>query len=60
MRSWTLMGQALCRNNSSSRFLKALFQPFGLQENAVLQTYILSISGVAFTGGFGTYLTGEL
>jgi hypothetical protein len=54
------MGQALCRNNSSSRFLKALFQPFGLQENAVLQTYILSISGVAFTGGFGTYLTGEL
>lgn len=23
-----------------------------------LQTFILSISGVAFTGGFGTYLTG--
>jgi hypothetical protein len=22
------------------------------------QTFILSISGVAFTGGFGTYLTG--
>ena len=31
-----------------------LFQPFGLQENAVLQTYILSMGA----GGFGTYLTG--
>jgi uncharacterized oligopeptide transporter (OPT) family protein len=30
------------------------FQPFGLQENAVLQTYILSMGA----GGFGTYLTG--
>eukprot|EP00775_Hariotina_reticulata_P009952 gene9952-10107_t len=58
MRSWTLMGQALCRKNSSNRLLTTLFQPFGLQENAVLQTYILSISSVAFTGGFGTYLTG--
>jgi hypothetical protein len=58
IRAWTLMGQGLKLNSRAPWLHKALFQHFTVQENAVLQTFICSISGVAFTGGFGTYLTG--
>jgi hypothetical protein len=32
------------------------FRHFGLQENAVMQTYLLSM----MAGGFGSYITGAL
>uniref|UniRef100_A0A383W0U8 Uncharacterized protein n=1 Tax=Tetradesmus obliquus TaxID=3088 RepID=A0A383W0U8_TETOB len=58
IRAWTLMGQGLKLDSRAPWLHKMLFQHFSVQENAVLQTFICSISGVAFTGGFGTYLTG--
>jgi hypothetical protein len=53
------MGQGLKLDSRAPWLHKMLFQHFTVQENAVLQTFICSISGVAFTGGFGTYLTGK-
>ncbi|XP_010505667.1 PREDICTED: probable metal-nicotianamine transporter YSL5 isoform X1 [Camelina sativa] len=38
-----------------SGFLK---QPFTRQENTVIQTCVVASSGIAFSGGFGTYLFG--
>ncbi|KAL8254202.1 hypothetical protein R6Q59_032423 [Mikania micrantha] len=35
-----------------------LKHPFTRQENTVIQTCVVAISGVAFSGGFGTYLLG--
>jgi hypothetical protein len=58
IRAWTLMGQGLKLDSHAPWLHKLLFHHFTVQENAVLQTFICSISGVAFTGGFGTYLTG--
>lgn len=31
-------------------------RPFTRQENTVVQTFVVACSGIAFTGGFGTYL----
>eukprot|EP00882_Tetradesmus_deserticola_P021887 GHRQ01023719.1.p1 GENE.GHRQ01023719.1~~GHRQ01023719.1.p1 ORF type:complete len:180 (+),score=38.84 GHRQ01023719.1:645-1184(+) len=59
LRAWTLLGQGLRLDSRAPRLHRLLFHQFTVQENAVLQTFICSISGVAFTGGFGTYLTGE-
>lgn len=59
VRSWTVLGSSLRVNKHAPTLYKLLFHPFTVQENAVLQTFITSISGVAFTGGFGTYLTGK-
>jgi hypothetical protein len=53
------MGQGLKLDSRAPWLHKLLFHHFTVQENAVLQTFICSISGVAFTGGFGTYLTGR-
>ncbi|CAN1797131.1 Probable metal-nicotianamine transporter YSL7 [Linum perenne] len=38
-----------------SRLLK---QPFTRQENTVIQTCVVATSGIAFSGGFGSYLFG--
>ncbi|CAN8269165.1 unnamed protein product [Cochlearia groenlandica] len=35
-----------------------LKQPFTRQENTVIQTCVVASSGIAFSGGFGTYLFG--
>ncbi|RVW14313.1 putative metal-nicotianamine transporter YSL7 [Vitis vinifera] len=35
-----------------------LKQPFTRQENTVIQTCVVAISGIAFSGGFGSYLFG--
>ncbi|KAJ9678220.1 hypothetical protein PVL29_022956 [Vitis rotundifolia] len=35
-----------------------LKQPFTRQENTVIQTCVVAISGIAFSGGFGNYLFG--
>jgi len=37
-----------------SLVVQAVFLPFTLQENAILQTFILSMG----VGGFGSYITG--
>lgn len=58
VKSWTTAGQAIYKSQKVPWIIRVLFQPFGVQENAVMQTFILSISSVAFVGGFGTYLTG--
>ncbi|KAK9199846.1 hypothetical protein WN944_015039 [Citrus x changshan-huyou] len=39
----------------SSRILR---QPFTRQENTVIQTCVVASSGIAFSGGFGSYLLG--
>lgn len=36
----------------------ALRQPFTRQENTVIQTCVVASSGIAFSGGFGSYLFG--
>ncbi|PIN11658.1 hypothetical protein CDL12_15737 [Handroanthus impetiginosus] len=35
-----------------------LTQPFTRQENTVIQTFVVASSGIAFSGGFGSYLLG--
>ncbi|XP_058090319.1 probable metal-nicotianamine transporter YSL7 [Magnolia sinica] len=37
---------------------KMLKQPFTRQENTVIQTCVVATSGIAFSGGFGSYLFG--
>ncbi|KAG9442279.1 hypothetical protein H6P81_018133 [Aristolochia fimbriata] len=37
---------------------KLLKQPFTRQENTVIQTCVVATSGIAFSGGFGSYLFG--
>jgi uncharacterized oligopeptide transporter (OPT) family protein len=54
IKSLTTMGGGMGVRQRSPLLHSLLFQPFGLQENAVMQTYILSMGG----GGFGSYLTG--
>lgn len=54
IKSLTRAGDALRARERAPLLHSLLFQPFGLQENAVLQTYILSVGA----GGFGSYITG--
>ncbi|GBF88235.1 metal-nicotianamine transporter-like protein [Raphidocelis subcapitata] len=54
IKSITTAGTSLRLSQRAPRLHSLLFQPFGLQENAVMQTYILSMGA----GGFGSYLTG--
>ncbi|TKY47317.1 metal-nicotianamine transporter YSL7 [Spatholobus suberectus] len=37
---------------------KMLTQPFTRQENTVIQTSVVAASGIAFSGGFGSYIFG--
>ncbi|KAJ8752163.1 hypothetical protein K2173_003771 [Erythroxylum novogranatense] len=48
VKTWTKLLQ-------KARFLK---QPFTRQENTVIQTCVVATSGIAFSGGFGSYLFG--
>jgi hypothetical protein len=36
---------------------RGVFAPFGVQENTVVQTLVSACYSIAFSGGFGTYLT---
>jgi uncharacterized oligopeptide transporter (OPT) family protein len=54
IKSLTAAGTSLRLSQRTPRLHSLLFKPFGLQENAVMQTYILSMGA----GGFGSYLTG--
>ena len=54
IKSLTAAGQSMNVAGRAPLLHRMLFQPFGLQENAVMQTYILSMGA----GGFGSYITG--
>lgn len=54
IKSLTRAGASMRVSERAPGLAALLFQPFGLQENAVLQTYILSVGA----GGFGSYITG--
>ena len=54
IKSMTTAGASMRLSRRAPMLHNLLFQPFGLQENAVMQTYILSMGA----GGFGSYLTG--
>ena len=54
IKSLTSAGASLRAAERAPLLNALLFQPFGLQENAVMQTYILSMGA----GGFGSYITG--
>lgn len=54
IKSMAAVGSSLQLQTRAPLAHKMLFQPFGLQENAVMQTFVLSMG----TGGFGSYITG--
>jgi len=54
IKSLTTAGSSMRLSHRVPFLHQLLFQPFGLQENAVMQTYILSMGA----GGFGSYITG--
>ena len=55
IKSMAAVGSSLQMHTRAPLAHRLLFQPFGLQENAVMQTFVLSMG----TGGFGSYITGE-
>jgi hypothetical protein len=55
IKSMAAVGSSLQLHTRAPLAHRLLFQPFGLQENAVMQTFVLSMG----TGGFGSYITGE-
>jgi hypothetical protein len=54
VKSMAAVGSSLQLHTRAPMAHRLLFQPFGLQENAVMQTFVLSMG----TGGFGSYITG--
>lgn len=54
IKSMSAVGSSLSLSTRAPLAHRLLFQPFGLQENAVMQTFVLSMG----TGGFGSYITG--
>lgn len=54
IKSMAAVGSSLSLSTRAPLAHRLLFQPFGLQENAVMQTFVLSMG----TGGFGSYITG--
>lgn len=54
IKSMAAVGSSLQMHARAPLAHRLLFQPFGLQENAVMQTFVLSMG----TGGFGSYITG--
>lgn len=55
VKSMAAVGSSLQLHTRAPMAHRLLFQPFGLQENAVMQTFVLSMG----TGGFGSYITGR-
>jgi len=54
IKSITTLGSQLRVSDRSPWLYRLFFLPFTLQENAILQTFILSMG----VGGFGSYITG--